>query len=135
MLQNITLNQKEYKTVDNPGVRLNNGCLIVHYMNGQPAGVYLVTSFRDQKGSLRTKGLCTTSYCTLINLDTGKIAFEEQCSRNTTMGRILAHLNRTYDQGSGPLSEGQRLEVYPNGKYTCDIKYDTNDSLIKGGNV
>ena len=80
---NLNLDQKLY---------LHNGSLVVLKNNGVIFGVYMVTAFRDNKN--RYGGANTQSYCSLINLDNGTLAFEERCSRNTTVRRVLNHLLR-----------------------------------------
>ena len=55
-------------------------------------GIYMVVSFRDNKN--KYNGSNTTSYCSLVNLDNGSLAFEERCSRSTTVRRVLNHILR-----------------------------------------
>ena len=71
-------------------VNLGNGSIVIQKEKDQVIGVYLVVSFRDNKN--KYNGSSTTSYCTLVNLDNGQIAFEERCSRAPTERRVLRHL-------------------------------------------
>lgn len=111
-------------------IDLRNGSMVVHFSSkGGVIGVYLVTSFRDNKG--KYTGVATNSYCSLINIDDGKIAFEERCSRNTTEHRILSHLNPSDYQASSALKEGQYLRIYKNGDYKFNVTPIT-ESFVTG---
>ena len=123
-MQNVTINSKTYKVDGETPVRLNNGSLVLHYNKlGDVMGAYLVTSFRDHKGTLRNTEH-TASYCSLINFDNGYLEFEERCSRATTMKRVLSHLNPGDYAGEQAVKDGQYLEVYPVGKYKIDLSFD-----------
>lgn len=109
-------------------INLSNGAIVIQKDREQVIGVYLVISFRDNKN--KYGGNSTTSYCTLINLDSGQIAFEERCSRATTERRVLRHLTRAgYSYPYNPDSHEQdskfynmRVQVYPNGNYKVNLK-------------
>ena len=90
-------------------------------------GIYYVVAFRDNKG--KYGGANTISYCTLLDLDTGKFAFEERCSRNTTVRRVLRHLLRcgyTMPYNPDATTDDYRLrqydvDVYENGQYKMEL--------------
>ena len=71
----------------------------------------------------------TTQYCTLLDLDTGKFAFEERCSRSTTVRRVLRHLLRcgyTMPYNPDATDDDYRLceydvDVYENGQYKMEL--------------
>ena len=73
-------------------IKLTNGAVVVQKENNNVIGVYLVISFRDNKN--KYGGDTTSTYCSLVNLDNGQLAFEERCSRTTTERRVLRHLTR-----------------------------------------
>lgn len=118
-------------------INLSNGSIVIQKDREQVIGVYLVTSFRDNKNKYGNDN--TTSYCTLINLDSGQIAFEERCSRATTERRVLRHLTRAgYSYPYNPDSREQdskfanmRVQVYTNGNYKVDLKL--GEEYIVGG--
>lgn len=118
-------------------VDLRNGSIVIHKEKDQVIGVYLVISFRDNKN--KYGGNSTASYCTLINLDSGQIAFEERCSRATTERRILRHLTRVgYSYPYNPDSHEQdskfsnmRVQVYSNGNYKVNL--ELGEEYINGG--
>ncbi len=109
-------------------VFLQNGAIVVQKEGGQAIGAYLVIPFRDHKN--RYPGGSTTAYCALVDLDTGKLAFEERCSRATTERRVLRHLTRAgfsypYDPDSREQDAkfyGMRVQVYMNGCYKMEIE-------------
>lgn len=151
-MQNIKI--KGMKTSPNfdRKIRLTNGSIIIQKENDIVIGVYMVISFRDNKN--RYSGDSTTGYCTLINLDTGKIAFEERCSRCTTERRVLRHLTfaKTTTFGGYPHKQRityddskfrhMRLDIYNQGNYMFNLElgessrelndeiYDENDEII-----
>lgn len=111
-------------------LNLHNGSIVVIRNRNKDdfvEGVYFVVSFRDNKGQYG--GSNTTQYCTLLNLDTGKFAFEERCSRNTTVRRVLRHLLRcSYTVPYNPNSTDDDyhlcqydVDVYENGKYKIEL--------------
>ena len=109
-------------------VNLTNGSIVVQKENNQVIGVYLVISFRDYKNKYGNDDTCT--YCTLVNLDNGRIAFDERCSRATTERRVLRHLTRAgYSYPYDPDSHAQdykfkdmRIQVYKNGNYKVNLE-------------
>lgn len=122
-MKNVTINGKKYERDGETPVKLNNGSLVVHYNKmGDVLGAYIVTSFRDSKGNY--SGQQTTTYCSLINLDNGYIAFEERASRSTTVKRVLSHLNRGDYYGQQAVKEGQYIEVYAPGDFKIDLSFD-----------
>lgn len=129
-MQNIKI--KGMKTSPNfdRKIRLTNGSIIIQKENDIVIGVYMVISFRDNKN--RYSGDSTTGYCTLLNLDSGKIAFEERCSRYTTERRVLRHLTFaktttgyphkpriTYDDNK---FIHMRLDIYNQGNYMFNLE-------------
>lgn len=122
-MNNITINGRNTKAKGDTPFKLQNGSLVVHYnKNGKVQSCFIVTSFRDSKN--RYCGDTTTSYCSLVDLDTGYLKFEERCSRTTTMARILSHLNPTDYKGAEAVREGQYIEVYPLGDYSIDLSFE-----------
>lgn len=109
-------------------ISLSNGAIVVHKENDCVVGIYLVVSFRDNRN--RYEGDPTNTYCTLINLDNGRFAFEERCSRATTERRVLRHLTQTgYTKPYNPDSRNQdhkfqnmRIQVYTNGNYKVELE-------------
>ena len=124
-MQNVTINRKKYGADGDTPIKLNNGSLVLHYNKlGDVIGAYIVTSYRDQRGTLKNPEH-TTGYCSLVNLDNGYLKFEERCSRTTTMGRVLAHLVPNGDfGGKEAIKSGQYIEVYPVGEYKIDLTFD-----------
>lgn len=129
-MQNIKI--KGMKTSPNfdRKIRLTNGSIIIQKENDIVIGVYMVISFRDNKN--KYSGDSTTGYCTLLNLDSGKIAFEERCSRYTTERRVLRHLTFaktttgypykpriTYDDSK---FRHMRLDIYNQGNYMFNLE-------------
>ena len=118
-------------------INLSNGAIVIQKNREQVIGVYLVISFRDNKNKYGNDS--TTSYCTLVNLDSGQIAFEERCSRATTERRVLRHLTRAgYSYPYNPDSHEQdsrfsnmRVQVYPNGNYKVNL--ELREEYIIGG--
>lgn len=118
-------------------VNLSNGSIVIQKEKDQVIGVYLVISFRDNKNKYGHDS--TTSYCTLVNLDNGQIAFEERCSRATTERRVLRHLTRAgfsmpYDPNSRDQDykfQNMRIQVYPNGNYKVNL--ELGEEYIVGG--
>ena len=108
-------------------IKLSNGSIIVVKEGDFVYGIYLVISFRDNKG--RYEGQGTGGYCSLINLDSGQFAFEERCSRKTMGRRVLNHILRLgYEMPYDPNSKkndkiliAYDAEVYPVGEYKIEI--------------
>lgn len=118
-------------------INLSNGAIVIQKDREQVIGVYLVISFRDNKNKYGNDS--TTSYCTLVNLDNGQIAFEERCSRTTTERRVLRHLTRAgYSYPYNPDSHEQdskfsnmRVQIYSNGNYKVNL--ELREEYIIGG--
>lgn len=118
-------------------VNLSNGSIVIQKEKDQVIGVYLVVSFRDNKN--KYNGSDTSSYCTLVNLDSGQLAFEERCSRATTERRVLRHLTKAgYSMPYNPNSRDQdykfqnmRIQVYQNGNYKVNL--ELGEEYIVGG--
>lgn len=107
--------------VDEP-ITLNNGYIVVHRRvdSDEVLGVYMVTSFR---GSLKSGDKTNKEYCSLVSLNSGYLCFEERCSRNTTVGRVLAHLSVHSYKGAGEelFNSGHRIDVYGLGEYDITL--------------
>lgn len=118
-------------------VNLSNGSIVIQKEKDQVIGVYLVVSFRDNKN--KYGGSDTSSYCTLVNLDSGQLAFEERCSRATTERRVLRHLTKAgYSIPYNPNARDQdykfqnmRIQVYQNGNYKINL--ELGEEHIVGG--
>lgn len=118
-------------------VNLSNGSIVIQKEKDQVIGVYLVISFRDNKN--KYNGSDTSSYCTLVNLDSGQLAFEERCSRATTERRVLRHLTKAgYSISYNPNASDQdykfqnmRIQVYQNGNYKVNL--ELGEEYIVGG--
>ena len=125
-MKNVTINGKNYEMRSETPVKLNNGSLVVHYnYAGVVLGAYIVTSFRDGKGKYH--GDQTSPYCSLVDLENGYIKFDERCSRNTTMGRVISHLNPNDYMGKDAIENGQYIEVYKNGNFKIDLSFNRGD--------
>lgn len=109
-------------------IKLTNGAIIIQKENSNVIGVYLVTSFRDNKNKYGNDN--TSNYCSLINLDSGFLAFEERCSRSTTERRVLRHITRAgFSYPYYPNSHDQddkfynmRIQVYNNGDFKINLE-------------
>lgn len=92
MANSIILN-KELPTTN---VKLNNGdVVLVKSTNSDEVCAFIVTSFRYSTRVTSQYDDNTSNYCSLINLKTGYIQFDERCSRNTTIKRVCNHLNES----------------------------------------
>lgn len=125
-MKNISINGKKRGVDLERAIELNNGALVVLKNYNGIDSVYMVVSFRDNKN--RYNGERTEKYCTLLDLDDGKYAFEERCSRKTTVRRVLNHILRLgcddYSYNSSIPVESYRnfdIEVYRSGEYKIDI--------------
>lgn len=118
-MNNVTINNQKYGVDSNAPVKLNNGGLVLHYNKlGDCLGAYIITSYRGSQSSQ------TSTYYSLVNLDTGYIAFEERASRSTTIKRVLSHLNKGDYYGEQACKEGQYIEVYNVGNYKIDLQFN-----------
>lgn len=125
----VCINGRNSDIRPNGELKLNllNGHLVIHYNKSKEVmGTYLVTSFRDSKG--KYGGDSTTPYCTLIDLSTGYPKFEERCSRNTTMERVLSHLSPGDYRGEYALKQGQYLEVYNRRNYEVNLNFNVENN-------
>ena len=119
-MKNVTINNIIMGVDVKKSITLNNGSLVLHCNRSDKViGAYIVTSFRDSNG--KYKGDMTTHYCSLVNLDNGYLAFEERCSRATTIERVLWHLNHNDYRAKEAIREGQYLEIYPVGEFKIDL--------------
>ena len=125
-MQNVTINSKKCGIDHEAKISLTNGSLVIHRNRlGDVLGAYLVTSFRYNRGVTTDKAKeATQSYCSLINLDTGYIAFDERASRSTTIKRLLSHLNKGDYYAQQAVKEGQYIEVYYSGEYKIDLQFE-----------
>lgn len=114
-------------------IDLRDGSLVVYKKSNRIIEVYFVVPFRDNKN--RYNGDQTSTYCTLVNLDAGKIAFEERCSRKTTERRMLRHLTKAgYSYPYNPdstekdyLYTNMSIQVYKNGKFKINLELCEED--------
>jgi hypothetical protein len=117
-MKNITITKNEIDLERD--IELHNGALVLKKYKGTITDVYMVVSFRDNKN--RYNGDSTGKYCSLVNLDTGYYAFEERCSRKTTVKRVLSHLcqlnGNPYDFHTGGQYDIEVLEV---GSYKLNV--------------
>ena len=120
-MNNVIIDNRKMKVDGEKSLQLNNGSLVLTYnaMN-EVLDAYIVTSFRDNNN--RYNGAPTPTYCSLVNLDTGYLAFEERCSRKTTINRVLSHLTAECFDGNHLTSRGYYVEVYPKGDYKTIIQ-------------
>lgn len=100
----------------NEVLNLNNGSYVVRYTKeDEVIGTYIVTSYRgDGNGNTRV-------YCSLVNLDTGYIQFDERCSRSTTIKRVLSHLSPGDYGGNKSIQRGERIEVFTKDEVTLRL--------------
>ena len=118
-MKNVTINGNKFEVRGETPIRLNNGSLVVHYNRlGDVLGAYIVTSYR---GANIVGG--TTHHCSFVSLEDGYLKFEERCSRNTTMARVLSHLNHGDYSGKQAVADGQYVEVYACGNYKIDLAF------------
>lgn len=127
-MKNITINGRNKVTELEKEVILNNGALVLTKKNGEIIDVYMVVSFRDNKNQYN--GAATAGYCTLVNMDNGTFAFEERCSRKTTVRRVLNHLLRlgcsSYAYNNSIPIEQYRnydIEIVYKDTFTLDLKF------------
>lgn len=107
---------------------LTNGTLIVISENNDVSGVYLVVSFRDNKNKYPNDA--TSNYCSLVNLDNGVFAFDERCSRYTTVRRVLKHLTRagfSFPYNPDSIEDdykflNYKLQVFKKGDYRVNLR-------------
>lgn len=108
-------------------LNLHNGSLIIVKQRDTITGIYMVVSFRDNKN--KYNGSNTTSYCSLVNLDNGSLAFEERCSCSTTVRRVLNHVLRLgfsmpYNPNSKENDNQMKdydIDYYGNGAYKLEV--------------
>ncbi len=108
-------------------LNLHNGSLIIVKQRDTITAIYMVVSFRDNKN--KYNGSNTTSYCSLVNLDNGSLAFEERCSRSTTVRRVLNHVLRLgfsmpYNPNSKENDNQMKdydIDYYGNGAYKLEV--------------
>lgn len=118
-------------------INLQNGSIVIQKEKDQVIGAYMVVSFRDHKGRYGNGN--TASYCHLIDMDSGQLAFEEHCSRATTERRLLRHLTHAgftmpYDPNSRDQDHkfaNMRIQVYTVGNYKMEL--DLLEEQIIGG--
>ena len=112
-MNHITINgQKETDRLERE-LSLRNGALVLVKNADTIKSVFMVVSFRDHKGNYA--GQDSAPYCTLVNLDSGYYAFEERCSRATTVRRVLNHILR--------LGTRRRVDKEePYGLYDVEVK-------------
>lgn len=115
-MNHITIKNDTQVSASTP-ISLKNGNIVLHFNRfGKIANCYMVISFRDVDGHYKGEFNCC-AYCSLLNLDTGYIEFEERCSRDTTVQRVLSHLY----QGKNAAQEGQYVKVYTHEEYNIQL--------------
>ncbi len=114
-MKHITINGRNEATRLEKAVHLYNGNLVLVKRDTKVERVLMVTSFRDGKNQYN--GAKTGDYCSLIDLDTGYIAFDERCSRDTTVRRVLNHL---LDLGTRDYEYNQAIPLEAYGKYDIE---------------
>ena len=113
----------------NRKLNLHNGSIVLLKNKSNDDSIdaiYYVVSFRDNKNKYKEG---TTNYCTLLDLESGKFAFEERCSRSTTVRRVLRHLLRMrYTMPCNPDAtdddfklRSYDVEVYDCGTYNMEL--------------
>lgn len=113
--------KNETKVSASMPISLKNGNIVLHFNRFEKiVNCYMVISFRDVDGHYKGE-FNRCSYCSLLNLDTGCIEFEERCSRNTTVQRVLSHLNQLDLGGVNAVNEGQYVKVYTNEEYHIEL--------------
>ena len=123
-MKNITINGQKKTAQLEKELSLKNGALVLLKQNGVVDLVYMVVAFRDNKN--RYNGDNTGPYCTLVNLDTGGFAFEERCSRKTTVRRVLNHI---LDLGNASYSHNLSIPGERYGLYDVEVKYSGEFSI------
>ena len=123
-MKNISINGIKKLDVLEKEISLNNGTLVLVKNNGEIVNVFMVVSFRDNKN--RYNGDPTAKYCSLVNLDNGTYAFEERCSRHTTVRRVLNHLLRL---GCASYEYNASIPVKDYGNYDIEVLYGGNYKL------
>lgn len=119
-MDHITIKNDTQVSASMP-ISLKNGNIVLHFNRfGKIVNCYMVTSFRDVNVHDKGEFNCC-SYCSLLNLDTGYIEFKERCSRNTTVQRVLSHLNPLDYCGKNATKEGQYVRVYTNEEYNIQL--------------
>lgn len=127
-MNNISINGVKKLDILEKEISLKNGSLVLQKNNGEIVNVFMVVSFRDNKN--RYNGDSTKKYCSLVNLDNGYFPFEERCSRDTTVRRVLNHLLRLgccdYNYNASiPVKEYgcYDIEVINVGDYKLDVTF------------
>lgn len=127
-MKNITIKENYNCSNLDRKINLKDDAIVVQKENENVIGVYLVIPFKDDENRYSDKS--TTKYCSFIDLDNGKIPFEERCCRATTERRVLRHLTRAgftypYDPNSHEQDSkfcNMRVQVYNNGNYRIDLE-------------
>jgi hypothetical protein len=86
----VTIRNKENKLDYERPIKLHNGDLVLLTQGNDIVREYLVIPFRGTSYNGHNR---PNNYCSFIDLQTGTIQFTECCSRNTTVKRVLKHLN------------------------------------------
>ena len=120
-MKNVVIDNRKTAVNGETPLLLSNGNLVLKYnAMSEVVDAYIVTSFRDHEN--RYRGQPTSAYCSLVNLDTGYLAFEERCSRKTTINRVLSHLSPDYVGSNYLADNGCYVEVYPKGDYRISLQ-------------
>lgn len=127
-MKNVTVSFKDTKNTGETPVDLRNGSIVLWAKAGVTLGIYLVTSFRSNNSTPNKEN---APYCSLVNLDTGYLSFEERCSRKTTVKRVLSHLRTGDFGGETAIKMGEYIEVYPQGSYDMEIRLDRTSIMNK----
>lgn len=123
--------RKEKESYLSRPLKLNNGCLVLFSEDKlSPSKAYIVTSFRSNKYTNLRKD--KSAYCSLVDLSTGYIAFDEPSSRATTVGRLLKHLDKT-GQSSESHYNKMVVKVFDASDYDIALKVDPTLEQNRGG--
>ena len=118
LLKNVTISNSRFD-YEHPVVLSNGNLVLLFNPKDDLIGAFIVTSFRDEKGEY--EGQLANEYCSLVDLNTGYIKFEERCSRRTTVKRVLSHLRHGDYEAKESIKEGFYIEVYNTGNYKINL--------------
>lgn len=107
---------------------LKNGAILLLKKDEEIFDVFMIVPFRDNGD--RYRGDLRDAYCSLISLNDGHYAFDERCSRSTTVRRVLNHMlrlgNGSYEYNAAiPVEEykGYDVEIKSPDSFRIDISF------------